>query len=433
MSDPFNPPNPPQIPPWRSSLQMNRPPVIPDRTSSKRRFDELEQAQPSLDQERTSLNQKIAYSGKKLKPHNSFDSEYWNAAADNIDLRLKRNEVLSQVREYKWLKDDRARTLEEWQASRVYDEFSSERTILHHKASSFRSQAERLSTEGDDGEAQAARRAFISFFVEARSGLDVKATQNPRDDSAQSNLRTTIIQDYNLASHIAADRDLKWDVILGRMAHERDMTASHLFAQRHGKNAMKAIFGAGAENDLYSSYDGLLLSKKVEDMLEDGFFVIVPDIDDDATPEARLQWRESEPKGYKLRFLDKPTEKWVPGGGTAENHRYNRRLDATTFWRDLDGKSLEFRSSFRPRVRYLYFLFCCNILRFVWRYKEKTPELLEPELGRFFWGTYGKYMKRKMIKAFVEEIGNQFDPLQDEGDDVDDDGTQADLALGAAT
>ena len=79
-------------------------------------------------------------------------------------------------------------------------------------------------------------------------------------------------------------------------------------------------------------------------------------------------------------------------------------------WKDLDGVKVDFRSSHRPRARYLYFLYCTSMSRKSWHDQERDQALTD-ELGKLHWGTPGRYLHRNMILAFVEEMGHEYERL----------------------
>ena len=54
---------------------------------------------------------------------------------------------------------------------------------------------------------------------------------------------------------------------------------------------------------------------------------------------------------------------------------------------------------------YLYFHFCLNMLRFAWRYKKRTNQVLESEPKKYLWGTDDRYMKKSTLQDFTKETG----------------------------
>lgn len=184
---------------------------------------------------------------------------------------------------------------------------------------------------------------------------------------------------------------------------------------------MSAIFGT-EHPELFDPKNGILIHNQVEEKFETGLLAIVPDIQDNPTAEQVVQWQEQEPKEYKLKIIDRDP---------AKLNRIIPELGETT-WKDLDGKKLDFRSEFRPRARYLYWNFCLQILRLAFWERHKGSVLREQELGKPFWGSPGKYVKRNIV---VEEVGHKYDDLLQGADDDSDSKVEEgdDLMLLAAT
>ncbi|KAJ0417294.1 hypothetical protein BJY00DRAFT_316071 [Aspergillus carlsbadensis] len=89
---------------------------------------------------------------------------------------------------------------------------------------------------------------------------------------------------------------------------------------------------------------------------------------------------------------------------------------------ELDGGKLEFRSNSRPEVRYLYFHYCCQVLRRAlgphheWRGLPHPHSKGRGEVGGQFWGTPSRYLPRNMLLDLVEELGHEHkDQLQGAG------------------
>lgn len=76
----------------------------------------------------------------------------------------------------------------------------------------------------------------------------------------------------------------------------------------------------------------------------------------------------------------------------------------------LDGKHLQFRSTFRPRARYLYYSYCLQILRLAFKERHQGKILREQELEKPFWGSPGEFVKKYML-SFIEEVGHRYDNL----------------------
>ncbi|PYI07756.1 hypothetical protein BO78DRAFT_385690 [Aspergillus sclerotiicarbonarius CBS 121057] len=82
-------------------------------------------------------------------------------------------------------------------------------------------------------------------------------------------------------------------------------------------------------------------------------------------------------------------------------------------YRDLDGRRLQFNTSFRPAARYLYFHYCLQALRRAWQENtDGTPgATIRDEMGKPFWGTPGRYLPKNMSLALVEELRHDYKDL----------------------
>ncbi|MCJ1285450.1 hypothetical protein MMC26_004790 [Xylographa opegraphella] len=134
------------------------------------------------------------------------------------------------------------------------------------------------------------------------------------------------------------------------------------------------------------------MSSSAEQKFLKGFFIIVPLVEDEASPATVEAWIKSEPKRYKIRVINSEGQKM--------------------------GKYTNL-SKHRPRARYLYWHYCQTILRRSWVH-QKTIIALNDELGKPYWGTPGPFMRKQMLLAFVEELGHSYDGLMD---GVEEDGT----------
>ena len=61
------------------------------------------------------------------------------------------------------------------------------------------------------------------------------------------------------------------------------MVAAHLFPWQSGQDAMAAIFGKDANNELFSSRNGLVISGTAKMFLDNGAVALVPAVDYDTS------------------------------------------------------------------------------------------------------------------------------------------------------
>ncbi|KAK2768850.1 hypothetical protein FQN54_000710 [Arachnomyces sp. PD_36] len=142
--------------------------------------------------------------------------------------------------------------------------------------------------------------------------------------------------------------------------------------------------------------------KKIEEILDFGMLVVVPQLSDKPTKTQLFEWLKKPSREYKTRIIDWSFKKL--------DHRI--RLGYTLKWRDLDNRPLVFRGDFRPAARYFYFHYCLQFLRRAWKQPAQQPSLtLKDEIGKPYWGTPGRYLPKNMLLTFVEELGHEYDQL----------------------
>ena len=179
------------------------------------------------------------------------------------------------------------------------------------------------------------------------------------------------------------------------------MRAAHIFPYQHGQLLMDEIFAGesfeeGGRDELFSPRNGLVMCSLAEERFDDFLYVIVPLIEDESDPRQIQTWHANVEKRFRIR-VEGTNEK-------AMQVQYSEGQSST--WAELDGQEVGFRTSARPRARYLYYHYCIAMLRRAWHKAEHTT-VLRDELGRKYWGTPGPYLRRKLLLAFVEEVGNQ--------------------------
>lgn len=363
-------------------------PPIPVRTSSK--IDATLEAQ-LVEKKRECKRQ------KRPRPKSSHDSEFWSSFAEYKRLEHECTQLRRKISIRDFEKQDN-RAGERWQdteeGKRIIEQIRAEQAeikILDNQA-----------IRTDDGPPQRKlRRVFLKMFTSSRLGLNLGLSQGGRDDSVQSNFRSDLLKAYDSAH--PKKHWLHWCPIMCGWRDE--VRASHIFPHRYGKDTMAILFGDSVKDEMFSTKNGLILDYHVEKLFEAGFFVIVPDVPDDCTEQSIRVWNETEPKEYKLRIINRQHEK--------ANEKINQDREET--WMDWDGKKLEFRNNFRPRARYLYFHYCCQMLRYAWGKDPKSgdeqPTPLRKELQKAYWGTPGRYLPEAMLTALIDEMGHEYEPL----------------------
>ena len=185
------------------------------------------------------------------------------------------------------------------------------------------------------------------------------------------------------------------------------MRAAHIFPWAEGQPSMDEIFGreAATVEELNTIQNGLMLSVYAKERLEDGDLFLVPDTRDAASDQEIDAWHESEPKDYKIRIMN-PEAKGM--------NQFHPGTEPRKTWNELDGKRVQFSSDHRPHARYLYWQYCKTMLRQSWKDNPvKAKDVLMQERGKEFWGTRGPYMKKRMLLAFVEQLGHDHEALME--------------------
>ena len=373
---------------------------IPERSSSKRAFIDIEADKDK----RSDLDGKIEREAKKIKAANSFNFIYWTKLGEVSELKAKRSVLSLRI-----LQDE----LADESALNENDEVKRlrEEEYLHSlEADIFRKQASRV--EVNPGDEEKNRRGyFMQLWTTSTKGLGILGSETGRGKRSrhvQVQFREKLIAACK-SRHPDPTIPELWCPILGHFfPGEESMHAAHIFPWAEGQVAMDEFFGREVENveELNEIPNGLTLSIFAEKRLEDGDIVLVPDVKDAASQEEIDAWSESEPKEYKIRVMNHRAKgmDWAHPGYIHRNQT----------WNNLDGKKVQFSSDHRPRARYLYWQYCKTVLRQSWKEKGiKAKDVLMRERGKKFWGTKDPYIKKRMLLAFVEQLGHNHEALME--------------------
>lgn len=170
-------------------------------------------------------------------------------------------------------------------------------------------------------------RVFIKLFTTSQLGLNIINTViKKRDSGDQSKLRADLLE-IPKTRHPDEARDLVWCPVTRIYHDELFMTAGHLFSFRQGQDNTDTIFERNAKLELFSPYNGILMSNVAESLLDKGYYVIVPQVSGNPSAQDIQDWHKVEPKNYKIRVLQ-PDMK-------AMNHFIDK---SERRWCDLDGQ-----------------------------------------------------------------------------------------------
>lgn len=323
---------------------------------------------------------------------------YWYARAEISQRHLSINEIKRKISKQDFFDQTGTENEADWMQSEQGITLIEEMKARTLEERLCNTQAERLKLE-KGSTLTAGRRAFMKLFTTSTIGLGIKNTgAGARPSEDQTSFRNAL---FDVAKQ-GPDPGFSevWCPISGSMWHKDQMTAAHLFAWKHGQELMTSIFGEMNPPELFSPYNGLLISTTAEKMLDEGRIVIVPRLPDRPSKSEVDDWQRCKIKEYQIRVLETT--------GIMNEGIFNRadRLK----WSELDKHPVMFRSDFRPRARYLYFLYCTTMLRRSWRPEEQKFALAN-ELGKPYWGTKGDFMKKGMLLAFAEEMGHEYEDL----------------------
>ena len=90
-------------------------------------------------------------------------------------------------------------------------------------------------------------------------------------------------QSLNPNSHYNTFNDERCLSHFGVYRDAAQVTASHLFAYKHGQDAMDGIFSKIRPEELFSSRNGIIMSTEIEMHFDSGVLAIVPDLPDKPT------------------------------------------------------------------------------------------------------------------------------------------------------
>lgn len=258
--------------------------------------------------------------------------------------------------------------------------------------------------------------SYVKLFNQAKVGFNLEkaGSKGKRDSRDQSRMRRLMLREYCNNSQGAV-----WDPVLGTWIDNDAATAAHLFPWVSA-DFMDDIFGAGAQDELFTPANGLFLQTKLEKAFDRGFFVIIPDAeiepknleapweDREERHQAVSEWQSKHPHEYRVKVLD-ATAKCMT------DRVFSKHLHGIETIAELDGRRLKFLTNTRPRARYLWWTFLRAVTQLTWNSNLKEDSFIHKEVlaGTRYWGTPGKYVKSNKLLGFIEEIGHDVSHISD--------------------
>ncbi|MCJ1393769.1 hypothetical protein MMC18_006645 [Xylographa bjoerkii] len=376
--------------------------AVPVRTSSKRDRSP-DKSLSELEEEQRHLRLEVKSAFKKIKPSGSFDFKYWTDRTKALSLKKRSLKIRSKISMRHFQNNHKPD--EKWERSDEHRKLTEQSHAIELEHRLIKKHSQKLEAPENDAELQSRSEgvAFVKLYLTSLRGLNLTAdtAERDRENRVRSKFRQDLI-DYYCAAHPLEASEEVWCHITGQWINERNVNAAHIFSYKHGTEIMDAIFGRdpGTESELFSPLNGLTMWDVAEEKFDRGLLVIVPNLEEDATTAEIQEWHVNEERGYKIRVVNR------------EDPRMSKLIHGIEqrTWNQLDNKAIEFRSSHRPRSRYLYFHYLTSMLRKAWITGSRSDALLD-QLGKRYWATPGPYLRQRFLKAFVREIGHEFEEV----------------------
>lgn len=264
------------------------------------------------------------------------------------------------------------------------------------------------------------RQNWVNLFATSKLGFNLEGGVGRRDTSHQSNFAQEMVKAYCPDTSNSQPKNHRWDPVLRRWGHSELIHAAHLFPWAQ-KDFMNDIFGDGAIEEIFKPCNGLFLHVDLEKALDKGHIAIVPDVeleprnphspqDDQAERQDRIrEWESKSVKEYKVIVVSQQRtviEKII-------FHKDDNYGVSTL--QDLHNRKLIFKTTSRPRARYVWWAFLNTILRTAWTSKNGDQNVQHAEVRKVtrYWGTRGRYVMQNQLLGFIEELGQDVNSIVD--------------------
>ncbi|KAI9768930.1 MAG: hypothetical protein M1840_004526 [Geoglossum simile] len=199
---------------------------------------------------------------------------------------------------------------------------------------------------------------------------------------------------YSYNAYDPEDRENLWCPVLKAYGRAAYRTAAPIVPYSIGYTNAGYLFGdpsRGAEF-LWSMGNALVMDRALEKQFGRGDFVLVP-----------IPTERGEPSRWRFILMN-------------ENLRTHKLglVSCTSYekYGDLDGTELEFKNDNRPAHRFLYYHFVSTLLRYA-RYEKPgwAEKRVNLPTGKI-WATPGPYLRKSMLKALANAIGDYEPPAE---------------------
>ncbi|KAL8672435.1 MAG: hypothetical protein Q9168_003098 [Polycauliona sp. 1 TL-2023] len=407
-----------------------------------------------LDEEKTQLGDAVEFVEYEMSLKKNFDVEWWTAVSDLYQKKATISTLKRMISMLDMDFDDRDQhDVRKYQDTGLGKRYIADEEAVRSIAELVKQQQQQQKDRLQGPAPNVHNCHFHKIFVEIlsmgskSSGMDSNNTIHGgkhKPPSLEAMLRTELEEKMGRHPHDKHSSTYWWCPIRG--AYYDSMQAGHFFpSTKCGDSAMTAIFGVAeldkyfpphsqaqeqseSKSELFRAVNGILWSNAAEQRFSAGLFVLVPDLEPNATPaEAEAEWEKSSRKEYRIRVLD--------AGHVSMQQRVE--LGREELWCDLDGRRVLFDDpeklrrkledpsfdyevvTFRPRASYVYWAYLEMMLRQFYVLKNNDEERQEKAggVGKGYWGSRGSYIKHDMLRGFVEEMGPGFEHLMEAATD----------------
>ncbi|KAF9874052.1 hypothetical protein CkaCkLH20_08424 [Colletotrichum karsti] len=168
-----------------------------------------------------------------------------------------------------------------------------------------------------------------------------------------------------------------------------------------------------SSTELYTPFNGLFLDNYIRKGIEEGIIAIVPDVglepgsseEEQKTYNKNLnEWKARSDQDYKIIVTDPDHPSAVTIKSFSLRHPEFERLT------DFDGRKLMFQTDFRPRRRYLWWMFLSSVAVASWRRRDRngSGNIIDDRIRKAFayWGSPGVgQVNPDVMRSFVRAIG----------------------------
>lgn len=204
----------------------------------------------------------------------------------------------------------------------------------------------------------------------------------------QGGFRESVIQKYDLTSDSLEFRgEVIWDVLVGRYEASGWMKTVPILPAKMHPATIDYVCGPGSASRKYSWENGLMLTRTMEEYLNDGLIVIVP---------AFLEDDNARPDDYMIRVAMSDVDQFL--ARLREDGTYIRLAE-------LDGRLVTWKNRHRPIMSFVCWRYITSMLSNKMyqavRAKEHDDFLRSPEL----WRKLGLHLRKSVLAALAKSTG----------------------------